>query len=97
MDMMDLFEKLPYEQSLYLSIDASHYRDHPEQLKVGLEYQIMNMLSLRGGYATNNDESGFSYGLGISKFGFAFDYSYTPFGIFQNVQRMTGPFFILKP
>jgi hypothetical protein len=92
MDMMDLLEKLPYDQSLYLSLDASHYRDHPEQLKIGLEYRIMNMLSLRGGYATNNDESGFSYGVGISKFGFAFDYSYTPYGIFQNVQRMTARF-----
>jgi hypothetical protein len=92
MDMMDLLEKLPYDQSLYLCIDASHYRDHPEQLKIGLEYKVMNMLSLRGGYATNNDEGGLSYGIGISKFGFAFDYSYTPNDIFQNVQRMTARF-----
>jgi hypothetical protein len=92
MNIMDLVPKLPFDQSLYLSVDASHYRDHPEQLKIGLDYRIMNMLSLRGGYATNSDESGFSYGVGISKYGFAFDYSYTPYGIFQNVQRMTARF-----
>jgi len=28
----------------------------------------------------------------ISKFGFAFDYAYTPFGVFQKVQRMTARF-----
>jgi hypothetical protein len=92
MDLTDLVEKLPYDQSLCLSIDASHYRDHPEQLKIGLEYRVMNMLSLRGGYATNSDESGVSYGVGISRFGFGVDYSYTPYGIFQNVQRMTARF-----
>ena len=92
MDLMDFFEKAPLDQSLLMSIDASHYRDHPEQLKIGLEYKIMNILSLRGGYITNSDESGMSYGVGISKFGFAFDYSYTPFGIFSNVQRMSARF-----
>jgi hypothetical protein len=92
MNLMDFFENVPMDQSLYLCIDASHYRDHPEQLKIGVEYQVLKMLSLRGGYATNSDESGFSYGVGVSKFGFAFDYSYTPFGVFNNVQRMTVRF-----
>jgi len=92
MNLMDFFENVPLDQSLFLCIDASHYRDHPEQLKIGLEYQVLKMLSLRGGYATNSDESGFSYGVGVSKFGFAFDYSYTPFGVFNKVQRMTVRF-----
>ncbi len=93
MNLMDLIGEVPLNQSLYMSIDASHYRDHPEQLKIGLEYKIMNMLSLRGGYITNNDEnSGLSFGVGVSQFGFAFDYSYTPYGVFNNVQRMTARF-----
>ncbi len=92
MNLMDLFEKVALDQSLYMSIDASHYRDHPEQLKIGLDYQVLKMFSMRCGYATNSDESGFSFGIGASKFGFAFDYSYTPFGIFNNVQRMTVRF-----
>lgn len=92
MNLMDLWGEVPLKQVLNMSIDASHYRDHPEQLKIGLEYRIMNTLALRGGYITNIDESGLSYGVGVSKFGFAFDYSYTPFGVFDKVQRMTARF-----
>jgi hypothetical protein len=92
MNVMDLFEKLPFDQSLLVCVDASHYRDHPEQVKVGLDYKIMGMFSLRGGYVSSNDENDFTYGLGINKYGFSFDYSYTPFGVFDNVQRFTFRF-----
>jgi hypothetical protein len=92
MNIMDLIGELPLDQELYVSIDASHHRDHPEQVKIGLDYKLMDILSLRGGYASNNDESGLSFGLGVSQYGFAFDYAYTPFGVFDKVQRMTVRF-----
>jgi hypothetical protein len=93
MNLMDLIgDEIPLDQSLYMSIDASHYRDHPEQIKIGLEYKILKAFALRGGYQSVNDLGGLSFGLGISQFGFAFDYSYTPFGVFNNVQRMTARF-----
>lgn len=92
MDVMDLVEKLPYDQSLYLALDASHYKDHPEQVKLGLDYRFMDMLSLRVGYASGNDENGVTYGLGLRKYGFELDYAYTPFGIFDSVQRFTFRF-----
>ncbi len=92
MDVMDLFKNLPFEQSLMVAVDASHYRDHAEQIKVGLDYKVMNTISVRGGYIANNDESGLSFGVGVSKFGFSFDYAYTPFGVFDNVQRFTARF-----
>lgn len=92
MDVMDLLESLPFEQSLCVSLDASHYRDHPEQIKVGLEYKLMDMFALRGGYVSNNDQNDFTYGIGVAKYGFSFDYSYTPFGVFNNVQRITVRF-----
>jgi hypothetical protein len=93
MNLMDLLENAAGDQSLYLSIDASHYRDHPEQLKIGLDYQVLKTFSMRCGYVTDSDEKrGFSYGVGVSKLGFAFDYSYTPFGVFNKVQRMTARF-----
>jgi hypothetical protein len=76
-----------------MSVDASHYRDHPEQLKMGLEYKVMNTLALRGGYVTNSDESsGLSFGVGVSQFGFTIDYSYTSNRVFNNIQRMTARF-----
>ncbi len=90
MDIMDLTGNFGVEQSLYLSVDASHHRDHPEQVKIGLEYGLMKLVFLRAGYASSaNDETDFSYGLGVSKFGFTFDYAYTPYGVFGSVQRMT--------
>jgi hypothetical protein len=92
MDVLDLMGNKLTNQSLYVTVDASHYRSHPEQIKIGLDYCLMNKLSLRCGYISNNDETGFSYGVGAAYAGLAFDYSYTPFGIFDNVQRMTVRF-----
>ena len=93
MNLFDLAPKLPLDQVLNASIDASHYRDHPEQLKIGLEYKVMNLLAVRGGYASNVDEaSGWSFGVGVAQAGFAFDYAYTPYGAFDKVQRITVRF-----
>jgi hypothetical protein len=94
MNVLDFAGDVGYDQQLLMSVDASHYRDHPEQVKVGLEYQFMKVIALRGGYVLKSsyDESAFSFGLGISYFGFAFDYAYTPFGVFDKVQRMTARF-----
>lgn len=92
MDVMDLFEQLPFNQSLLVSLDASHYRDHPEQIKIGLDYRLLDMFALRVGYSSSNDQNDFTYGLGITKYGFSFDYAYTPFGVFNNVQRFTFRF-----
>ena len=93
MDLVDFMEEeLGEDHSLYLSIDASHYRSHAEQIKIGLDYCIQEVISLRGGYISSNDESGFSFGAGIKYSGAAFDYAYTPFGILGTVQRMTVRF-----
>ena len=90
MNVFDFWEDKPFDQALIVSLDASHYRSHPEQIKVGAEYMLMNMFALRGGYISNNDESGFSFGLGVHYTGISFDYSYTPFGVFDKVKRMTA-------
>ena len=91
MDILDVIGRGNFDHALLTSIDISHYRDHPEQLKIGMEYEIVKMIALRWGYMTNADErSGWSFGLGAAKAGFAVDYSYTPYGIFNNVQRITA-------
>jgi hypothetical protein len=92
MNVLDIIDVNPQQHVLTMSVDASHYRDHPEQLKIGVEYRLMNILFLRGGYITNNDESGISYGIGVSQYNVAIDYAYTPFGVFEKVQRMTARF-----
>ncbi|MDZ7309706.1 MAG: PorV/PorQ family protein [candidate division KSB1 bacterium] len=92
MNLMDVVKIGGLNQSALVSVDATHDRSHPEQLKIGIDYKPVNMLSLRGGYVFNNDEDNITFGLGVSQFGFGFDYAYTPFGVFENVQRMTVRF-----
>lgn len=84
------------EQSFIISCDATHPRSHPEQIKLGAEYQFMKLIALRGGYITGEDEDGLTFGLGVSSSGlgissanFAVDYSYTPYGVFNYVQKIT--------
>lgn len=89
-DVFDFVDISGPEQSLLLSIDATHPRARAEQLKIGLEYKFMEVLALRGGYIAGNDEDDFTFGFGLTKYGFGVDYSYTPFGIFDNVQRFSA-------
>ena len=92
MNLMDFLKEVPLKQSLVLSVDACHFRSHPEQLRVGLDYRLMGILSIRGGYMSSEDESGFSFGTGVKYMGVGLDYAYTPYGVFDKVQRMTARF-----
>jgi len=91
MDLMD-FAKNVDQHGLLLAIDASHPRSYPEQLRVGLEYNFMDTFYGRLGYVGNSDENDIAYGFGLKKFGLAVDYAFTPFGVFDNVQRFTIKF-----
>jgi hypothetical protein len=94
MDLMDLTQWKQGDHSLLLSLDATHDRSHTEQVIVGLNYEFMKIISLRGGYISNNDENHISCGIGISYSGARLDYAYSPFGIFDSIQRFTIRFSI---
>lgn len=89
----DLLEVDKNEHSFLLTVDANHPRDFPEQILIGVEYTFMNLLSFRGGYSAPNDERNFSAGVGLKKdiggLNLGVDYSYTPFGIFNDVHRLS--------
>jgi hypothetical protein len=89
-NLFDLISSPQSNQEILLAVDWTHPRSHPEQLKIGAEYKFMQLLSLRAGYVSGNDESSFTYGVGVSSFGLEVDYSYIPFGIFSNVQQFTA-------
>ncbi len=91
MDLFDLVSGLG-NQSLVMAIDATHPRSYDEQLRIGLEYGFMDMFYGRFGYVGNSDENATSFGFGLNKFGLTVDYAYTPFGVFDNVQRFTLKF-----
>jgi len=58
--------KNPYLHSR-IAVDAIHYNDNAEQIHVGLETAIINLIILRGGYKFNNDEVRGSLGVGLKK------------------------------
>ncbi len=97
MDLFDLLDNISSKNhQLLASIDATHPRDFPEQLNAGIEYLFAQMFALRAGYSTPNDEHNFSAGLGFRQayenYRLALDYSYTPFGIFDDVHRFSLQF-----
>lgn len=93
LEMSEWIKALPSTQSFLLSIDATHPRSYTERLNVGLEYKPISILALRAGYLYNYDERNYTAGFGLKKKMGAgllgIDYAYTPFGVFDNVQRMS--------
>ncbi len=89
-DFVDLEKE---KHSLMVSVDAVHPRDNLEQIDFGLEYVFMNMFAIRSGLTSPTDEQGMSFGAGIqqkiSDYGFNFDYSFTEFGVFDDIHRFT--------
>ncbi len=96
MNVLDFFMAENREHSFLVSIDAIHPRDYSEQLNIGGEYTFKKLIAVRGGYFYNYDEQDLTAGFGIQKFsgtrGFAIDYAYTPFGVFDSVSRFTVRF-----
>jgi hypothetical protein len=92
-DLMDMIEADKSTHSFLLSVDAINPRDFEEQLAVGGEYTFLEIFSLRAGYQFPTDESGLSAGVGIKKdlvgVLLGVDYSYTDFGLFDNVHRFS--------
>jgi hypothetical protein len=93
---MDLLEVDREMHSMVVSVDASHPRDFNEQINIGTEYVFMNTLALRAGYTFPTDEQEFTAGVGLKQrligYLLGVDYAYTPFGIFNDVHRITVNF-----
>lgn len=92
MNLLDFTRMNPENQALLFTFQATNARSHPEQVSFAMEYQFMELISLRGGFVTNNDEDDISFGFGVSHSGLKLDYAYTPFGVFDKVQRFTARF-----
>lgn len=75
------------------TVQLNHPVDNAENLKAGVEYELAGMIFLRGGYKFNTDEDRFSFGAGVrvplGPVAFSADYSYTDFGILDQVQRLS--------
>jgi len=92
MNMFDLLEMKGFDQDFLLTVDASHPRDYPERIHVGGEYVFENTIALRAGYITPTDEGGFTLGFGAMTSFIGVDYCYAPFGVFDDVHRISMHF-----
>ena len=98
MNVLDLSHMEKSDHALLVSFDAEHPRDFAEMVRMGVEYRFQDMISLRVGYVSPQDETKWSYGIGLHKnnvmgtLGFGVDYAYTPFGLFGSVHRLSVQF-----
>ena len=93
MDLMDFKSDEHEMHTLLMSIDAVHPRSYPEYLNVGMEYTLIDMLSIRSGYLFNRDEQNVTVGVGFQKkmrdkF-LSMDYAIVPFGILGDVSTFS--------
>lgn len=94
MNVFDIFKHInPDRQALLVTVDATHPRDFPEQINIGMEYTLLKTIAFRAGYSAPNDEHDISMGFGLRRsyhtYSLHLDYAYTPFGIFDNVHRVS--------
>ncbi|MBN1350743.1 PorV/PorQ family protein [candidate division KSB1 bacterium] len=97
----DLFQLLPYSpgenHSALLAIEGVDPSDRPEFLNLGLEYTLMNMISLRGGWAAQRAQDGVGgicagagFNLNTEAFSGRVDLAYSDFGsILGSVMRVS--------
>jgi hypothetical protein len=82
--------------SLVVEVDAVHPRDFSERIDIGAEYSFDNLVFLRGGFKTNQDEQGGTFGAGLQySFGeitLGLDYSYLMFSSFDAVHLFSFDF-----
>jgi hypothetical protein len=95
-DIMDVFgtESGTEGDKLLLTTEFIHPNNYTERALVGLEYNFMNMLYLRGGYMGNHDVLGVHAGIGVSpEIGgkkVQLDYSYsTSISYFDDINRLS--------
>jgi hypothetical protein len=94
MDMLDFISPdHSGETSLTLGADFLHSNNYSERVNMGLEYTMMGMFALRGGYQTNRDVASWSAGLGffttVEDYMVRFDYAYSQMKYFNGVNRFT--------
>jgi hypothetical protein len=96
MNVIDFTSLDPNMHRFHLSVEAQRPRDFQEHVKIGGEYTVMNILSLRAGLAqafVQDEEQGVSLGAGlnfdVSNINLRADYAYTDFGVFDSVNRFS--------
>lgn len=84
------------DNELTLAVDYIHSNNFSERFNVGMEYKLLDMIYLRGGYQSNRDLASWSGGIGFSKaigsYLVDINYSISQMEIFDNVNRLSVGF-----
>jgi hypothetical protein len=88
MDVLDLLGEHPHH-SLLVDFELVHPRDYSQRYHLGGELSILEIIKLRAGYKFGYDEEGLAFGAGIKTANVKLDYSYSEFGIFDFVNRVS--------
>ncbi len=79
--------------SLTLAVDFLHPNNYSERVDMGVEYKILGILALRGGYQTNRDIQSWSAGVGfnstVAGTTWEVNYSFSKMDVFSNVNRFS--------
>ncbi len=92
-DLLDWFFKEHKDHTALFMAEFTHPNNYTERLHLGLEYSFMNRIALRGGYVTNSDLAGFSFGVGVQQEimgkNLELGYSYSLYNVFDNINRLS--------
>jgi hypothetical protein len=86
-------EEIASDNNLIFAVDFLHQNNYSERVNMGVEYEFLKMVSLRGGYQTNRDLASWSAGVGfntsVSDYNVEVNYSYSKFEIFDYINRLS--------
>ena len=89
MDILSFLPSVNEKHSLDFALEALHPRSYPERVNLGFEYSFRKLGHLRAGYLFNYDERNLTFGAGFKLGPLSIDYALTPFGVFDNVSRLS--------
>ncbi|HUI30505.1 MAG TPA: PorV/PorQ family protein [Candidatus Acidoferrales bacterium] len=93
-DLMDFVDQNHDKgTALTLAADFLHPNNYSERFNLGMEYKVLGMLALRGGYQTNRDIQSWSAGAGfnvqVGGTAWEVNYSFSKMDVFTNVNRFS--------
>jgi len=79
--------------NVLLAADVTHPNDNDERINVGTEIQVLDQLSLRGGYRFGYDTESATFGAGVflplGDTRLSFDYAYALYDLLPNINRFS--------
>ena len=91
MDLTSMGTESGGAHAFLLTAEGGHPRDFSEQIRVGGEYQFMDLLSLRAGYVFPTDDQGLNLGGGLNfsagGYSISADYAFSQYSVLGNVNR----------